>query len=302
MAYETLEIWQLAMKLVEITHSLRKQFPREERYGLWSQLVNAVESTPLLIAEGYGRKTPRDRAHFMDQAIASNLEAKTAYQISVKKGYVTIVQFEKLISPLIEKIHFKTIGFKKYLLKKKAPKRSDQPAPPRHQSVPINRFHQAKRSRGFTLIEIMVVVGILGIIAVVGSGAFFSILRGSTKTKTLQMVKQNGDYAISVMERMIRNARSVSGGGNSITITNPDGMNTTFSCSGNMIASNSASLVSSEVKVDDCSNVFTVTPGEVGIRPAVVKINFNLSQAGTPTRPEEQASINFQTTVSLRNY
>ena len=94
LAYETLEIWQLAMKLVEITHSLQKQFPPEERYALWSQLMNAVESTPLLIAEGYGRRTPPDRAHFMDQAIASNLEAKTAYQISVKKGYVTRNQFE----------------------------------------------------------------------------------------------------------------------------------------------------------------------------------------------------------------
>ena len=130
LAYETLEIWQLAMKLVNITHSLRKQFPKEERYGLWSQLTNAVESTSLLIAEGYGRKTPPDRAHFMDQAIASNLEAKTAYQISVQKGYVTKDQFENLVSPLIEKIHFKTIAFKKYLLRQRTSERSDPPIQP----------------------------------------------------------------------------------------------------------------------------------------------------------------------------
>jgi prepilin-type N-terminal cleavage/methylation domain-containing protein len=160
------------------------------------------------------------------------------------------------------------------------------------------------KKTGFTLVEIMIVVGILGIIAVVGSGTFFSILRGSTKTKTLQLVKQNGDYAVSVMERMIRNAKSVSGGGSSITITNPDGETTDFSCSGSpaTIASNSASLMSSEVKVNDCTNIFTVTPGEAGIRPAVVKINFSLSQAGTPSRPEEQTSVNFQTTITLRNY
>jgi len=165
------------------------------------------------------------------------------------------------------------------------------------------------RKNGFTLIEMMIVVGILGIIAVVGSGAFFSILRGSTKTKTLQMVKQNGDYAISVMERMIRNARALTSPTanstvTSITIKNPDGKETTFSCGGTpaTIASNGASLLSSEVKVNDCSNIFEVTVGQPEIRPAVVKINFNLSPAVASTRPEEQATVNFQTTVTLRNY
>jgi hypothetical protein len=123
------------------------------------------------------------------------------------------------------------------------------------------------------------------------------------------LVKQNGDYTISVMERMIRNARSVSGGGSSITITNPDGRTTAFSCSDldgngtNEISSNSARLISNEVKVSsNCSAVFSVTAGEIGVKPAVVTINFTLSQAAITTRPEEQASVSFQTTVGLRNY
>jgi len=170
-------------------------------------------------------------------------------------------------------------------------------------------YHLRRRRSGFTLIEIIVVVGILGIIMIMGSNLFFSILRGSTKTKILQLVKQNGDYAISVMGRMIRNARSVSGSGSSITIVNPDGRPTTFSCSdldangANEISSNSARLINDEVKViNNCSNVFSVIAGEVGTRPDVVTINFTLSQAGVTTRPEERASVNFQTTISLRNY
>jgi prepilin-type N-terminal cleavage/methylation domain-containing protein len=165
------------------------------------------------------------------------------------------------------------------------------------------------KKSGFTLIEIMVVVGILGIIAVLGSGAFFSILRGSTKTKTLQMVKQNGDYAISVMERMIRNARvlinpTTNSTVSSITIKNPDGGTTTFSCEGNpaTIASNGASLLSNVSKISNCNNIFEVNVGQVGIKPAVVKINLNLTQSGTVSRPEDQAEVNFQTTVTLRNY
>jgi len=164
------------------------------------------------------------------------------------------------------------------------------------------------KKNGFTLIEMMIVVSLLGIIAVVGSGAFFSILRGSTKTKTLQMVKQNGDYAISVMERMIRNARALVSPTEDSTVTsikikNPDGKETTFSCGGPQatIASNGASLLSSEVKVNNC-NIFEVTVGQPEIRPAVVKINFNLSPEVSSTRPEEQATVNFQTTVTLRNY
>jgi len=165
------------------------------------------------------------------------------------------------------------------------------------------------KKNGFTLIEIMIVVGILGIIAVVGSGTFFSILRGSNKTKTLQMVKQNGDYAISVMERMIRNARvlinpTTNSTVSSITIKNPDGSTTIFSCGGNpaTIASNGASLLSNEVRVNDCNNIFNVSVGQPGIKPPAVKINFSLSPAVSSSKPEEQAEVNFQTTVTLRNY
>lgn len=163
------------------------------------------------------------------------------------------------------------------------------------------------KKNGFTLVEIMIVIGILGIIVVIGSGAFFSILRGSTKVRTLQLVKQNGDYAISVMERMIRNARAIidpstSSTVPSIKIKNPDGETTTFSCEldSATIASNGASLLSSEVEVKDCS--FNVTLGQSGIKPAVVEINFTLAKAGGTNKPEEQAEVNFHTIVTLRNY
>ncbi len=166
-----------------------------------------------------------------------------------------------------------------------------------------------RTKRGFTLIEILVVFSILAVISVVASNMFFAILRGTTKTKTMQLVKQNGDYAISLMVRMIRNARSVGTyTASSIPIINPDGKTTTFSCGdvdgdgNNEIASNSASLISAEVKVVNCNNLFTVTDGEPGIRPDIVSIDFDLSQASVTTRQEEQALVKFKTTVSLRNY
>lgn len=160
---------------------------------------------------------------------------------------------------------------------------------------------------GFTLIEILTVVVILAIVAAIGTNMFFTILRGSTKTRVLAEVKQNGGYALNVLERTIRNAKGLSGGGSSITIINPDDTTTIFSCQDingdgiNEILLDGASLTSDKVNVQGCS-IFTVTEGEAGIRPDMVTIDFTLSQAGIVTRPEEEAVINFKTTVILRNY
>ncbi len=163
------------------------------------------------------------------------------------------------------------------------------------------------RKTGYTLIEIIIVVGILGIIATVGSVMFFSILKSSTKTKIFHLVKQDGDYALSVMVRMIRNARELvspteDSVTSSITIKNPDGRTTTFACDSYLITSNSASLISSGVKVSDCNNIFDVKVGEPGIKPAEIKINFSLTPAEEGARPEEKVEVDFQTGVILRNY
>lgn len=181
----------------------------------------------------------------------------------------------------------------------------------------MKKIASPERSRGgFTIIEMMIAVAILGIITTVGSNLFFTVLRGSTKAKVLQSVKQNGGYSLSVMQGMIRNARKLSYAASptdTLTITNPDGGTTTFHCCGTtpnyLIASESGSLTceqarltSDEVKVNSCANFFTVTPGLAGVRPDLVAIQFTLSQAGVSTRPEEQAAIDFQATVGLRNY
>lgn len=158
--------------------------------------------------------------------------------------------------------------------------------------------------QGFTLIEILVVIGILAIIVVVGSTSFFNLLRGSTKTKTASLVKENGDYALGVMTRMIRNAQKISvcnPNMTSIEILNPDGGLTEFSFDGDTISSNSAAIISSQVEVKSESCFFDCQEGGP-LQPDVVIIGFTLTQAdGATGRPEEQVSIDFKTTVSLRN-
>jgi len=153
----------------------------------------------------------------------------------------------------------------------------------------------------------LVVVGILATVAIIGTTMFFSILKGAAKTRILAEVKQNGNYALGVMERTIRNGRDPTGGGSSITIDAPDGSPISFSCGDNNgdgitdIASDSASLISNKVEVEDCSSVFSIAAGGPD-EPDVVTIDFTLSQAGTTARPEEEAMVDFKATVTLRNY
>ncbi len=154
--------------------------------------------------------------------------------------------------------------------------------------------------KGFTLIEILVVIGIFAIIVVVGSMSFFNLFKGSARTKAANLVKQDGEYTMGIMTKMIRNARNISDcrlGMNEIEITSPDGRTTTFSCFNNPISSNSAKLINDQLAVSDCN--FDCHEGTHG-EPEAVVINFTLG-TGTSIPLVEQVVVDFETTVVLRN-
>lgn len=170
-----------------------------------------------------------------------------------------------------------------------------------------------EQDTGFTLIELLVVVAILATVGVVAANMFFQTLKGASKAEVEKRVKQEGDYAISIMGGMIRNAKDIEevfpwvcDGSNrpNITIRSQDDGITLFECSGGgdnaRIASNSARLTSTRVRVSSDCNFIKCT--RTGSTPPMIEIKFSLSQVGSPTRPEEQAQVNFQTTVSLRSY
>lgn len=158
-----------------------------------------------------------------------------------------------------------------------------------------------KKKQGFTLIEVLMIVFIMGIVAVIGGNMLFSIMKGTSKAEITKEVKQNGDYAIGVMERMIRNAQNCKSNGG-VTIKNPDGKFTNFFCEtvagATRIASNSGVFLTSDnVTASNC--IFSCDATKT---PPIVNISFDLSQKGTDLRPEEKAQVRFQRTVSLRTY
>ncbi|MCB1216748.1 four helix bundle protein [bacterium] len=88
-SHRDLIVWQRSMQLVRQVYELTRRFPREELYGLTSQLRRATVSIPANISEGHGRGTRRDYAHFVTMAMGSACEVETLLETSVIVGIVS---------------------------------------------------------------------------------------------------------------------------------------------------------------------------------------------------------------------
>lgn len=96
-SYRDLKVWQYSMKMVVAVYRLTARLPREETYGLISQMRRAAVSVPSNIAEGKGRFTDRDRAHFYLQARGSLLELETQILIARELNYASVTESERLL-------------------------------------------------------------------------------------------------------------------------------------------------------------------------------------------------------------
>jgi four helix bundle protein len=94
--YKELKVWQRSYQLCLDIYKTTKGFPKEERYGLTSQIRRAALSVPCNIAEGYGRKTTPEYIRFLYIAYGSNCEMETQVFLSGDLGYLKAEEFEKL--------------------------------------------------------------------------------------------------------------------------------------------------------------------------------------------------------------
>ena len=97
-SYRDLRVWQLAMELVISVYTQTRGFPKEETYGLTSQMRRSAVSIPSNIAEGKGRSTDADRAVFFCHARGSLLELETQILIAQHLEYVEASAAEKLMA------------------------------------------------------------------------------------------------------------------------------------------------------------------------------------------------------------
>lgn len=95
--YRELQVWQRAMQLVTDIYALTRGFPREEIYGLTSQLRRAAVSVALNIAEGAGCSSPREFKRFVDIALRSLYETMTALEIAERLSYAAAADIQALM-------------------------------------------------------------------------------------------------------------------------------------------------------------------------------------------------------------
>src|SRR4030042_5552441 len=112
-----LEVWGLGMEIVHFVYSLTRQFPKEETFGLSSQIKRAAMSVPLNIAEGTGRKTPKDFANFLRNALGSVLEVLTCGEIALQEKFIDQSELKEL-EEKVEEIFFKLICSQKRIRKR----------------------------------------------------------------------------------------------------------------------------------------------------------------------------------------
>jgi len=81
--FRDLVVWQKSMQLAVTVYDLTKHFPREEIYGLTSQMRRSAVSIPSNIAEGQGRANPAEFRQFVSIARGSNCELQTQLELAL---------------------------------------------------------------------------------------------------------------------------------------------------------------------------------------------------------------------------
>lgn len=88
-SFEDLEAWQIAHNLVLEIYQITKKFPKEELYGIVSQLRRAALSITSNIAEGFSRYHYNDKIRFYYNARGSASEARNCLILAKDLGYIT---------------------------------------------------------------------------------------------------------------------------------------------------------------------------------------------------------------------
>jgi four helix bundle protein len=100
--FRDLVVWQKAMELVTEIYRMTQKLPKEEMFGLISQLRRAAVSVPSNIAEGQGRLTEKEFRQFLGNARGSLSEVETQIIIAKNLGYLDESDFKSLSTMIAE--------------------------------------------------------------------------------------------------------------------------------------------------------------------------------------------------------
>ena len=118
-SYKDLIIWQKGIGLVTAVYDFTKDFPKEETFGLTSQIKRAAVSIPTNIAEGRFRGSRKDFNNFLRIAYASGAELETELYISENFKFGNIEKLKKVRAILDEEMRMLNVMIKKLSIETK---------------------------------------------------------------------------------------------------------------------------------------------------------------------------------------
>ena len=117
--YKDLKVWQKSYQLCLEIYRITAKFPKDERYGLTSQIRRAVVSIPSNIAEGYGRKTTLDYVRMLYISYGSVCELETQVLLAGDLNFIEqgelgklekdIAEIERMLKALIKSLERKPL-------------------------------------------------------------------------------------------------------------------------------------------------------------------------------------------------
>ncbi|MGA8849155.1 MAG: four helix bundle protein [Dehalococcoidia bacterium] len=113
--HKDLDVWKESMNLVEEVYKLTESFPKEEIFGLTSQMRRAATSIPSNIAEGAARSSDKEFIQFLHVSLGSLAELETQLLLSRKLGFLKNEQLDGRV----ERIRKMLLGLVKYLKSKR---------------------------------------------------------------------------------------------------------------------------------------------------------------------------------------
>jgi four helix bundle protein len=95
-SYKELDVWKKGIEIVDVVYKMTGTFPKEERYGLASQMQRAAVSIASNIAEGFARQHTKEYQQFCYIALGSCAELETQLIIAQRRNYVSSEAFSEL--------------------------------------------------------------------------------------------------------------------------------------------------------------------------------------------------------------
>jgi four helix bundle protein len=112
--FKELKVWQKARQLVVEIYKISSCFPANEKYSLTSQINRSAVSVSSNIAEGAGRNTQKDFAHFLDVSLGSSYELESQLINAVDLAFVNKEQVKEVYL-LLNEVQKMIVGFQKTL-------------------------------------------------------------------------------------------------------------------------------------------------------------------------------------------